>query len=84
MAAVVRHGVLWGAALAVWRVLRCNPFGRGGFDPVPGTYPRRTPSRLWSNPTLASAQMTPAIYHKMWLQAHLPRFHDYCVPSSLR
>jgi uncharacterized protein len=39
--AVVHHGVLRGAALAVWRVLRCNPFGRGGFDPVPGTYPRR-------------------------------------------
>src|SRR5271156_1429283 len=36
--AVARHGVLYGSALAVWRVLRCNPFGRGGFDPVPGTY----------------------------------------------
>jgi putative membrane protein insertion efficiency factor len=38
MVAVGRHGVLWGAALALWRVLRCNPFGQGGFDPVPGTY----------------------------------------------
>ena len=37
--AVARHGVLCGSALAVWRVLRCNPFGHGGFDPVPGTYP---------------------------------------------
>ena len=42
MVAVVHHGVLWGAALAVWRVLRCNPFGQGGFDPVPGTSPRRS------------------------------------------
>jgi hypothetical protein len=34
--AMARHGVLYGGALALWRVLRCNPFGRGGFDPVPG------------------------------------------------
>jgi uncharacterized protein len=39
IAAVARHGVAVGAALALWRVLRCNPFGHGGFDPVPGTYP---------------------------------------------
>ena len=29
------HGFLKGTLLAVWRVLRCNPFSRGGFDPVP-------------------------------------------------
>jgi putative membrane protein insertion efficiency factor len=29
------HGVLRGLPLSVWRVLRCNPFGRGGPDPVP-------------------------------------------------
>jgi putative membrane protein insertion efficiency factor len=33
--AVVRHGFFQGAALAVWRVLRCNPLARGGYDPVP-------------------------------------------------
>jgi len=33
--ALLRHGALKGALLAVWRVLRCNPFGRGGLDPVP-------------------------------------------------
>jgi putative membrane protein insertion efficiency factor len=43
MAAVSHHGVLWGSILALWRVLRCNPLGRGGFDPVPG--PTRRPSR---------------------------------------
>ncbi len=34
-AAVAKHGVLRGGALALWRLLRCQPFGRGGFDPVP-------------------------------------------------
>ncbi len=33
------HGPLKGTALAVWRVLRCNPFSAGGYDPVPGTDP---------------------------------------------
>ena len=34
-------GVLIGGALAVWRVLRCNPFSRGGEDPVPENPVRR-------------------------------------------
>jgi putative membrane protein insertion efficiency factor len=32
--AVYRHGVFKGGALAIWRVLRCNPFNSGGYDPV--------------------------------------------------
>jgi len=32
----VRHrGLLVGSALALWRVLRCNPFSPGGYDPGP-------------------------------------------------
>ena len=27
-------GLVRGSALAVWRVLRCNPWSHGGFDPV--------------------------------------------------
>lgn len=30
------HGALKGFALSVWRLVRCNPWNRGGVDPVPG------------------------------------------------
>jgi putative membrane protein insertion efficiency factor len=30
--ALRKHGLLKGSALAVWRVLRCNPWSRGGVD----------------------------------------------------
>ena len=30
-----KRGFFVGFALTVWRILRCNPFGRGGYDPVP-------------------------------------------------
>jgi len=33
--AIYRYGVLKGGYLAMWRVLRCQPFSRGGYDPVP-------------------------------------------------
>ena len=32
--AVETYGILRGGVLAVWRVLRCNPFSHGGYDPV--------------------------------------------------
>jgi uncharacterized protein len=32
--AVAVHGFVRGSALAVWRLLRCNPWSRGGYDPV--------------------------------------------------
>jgi len=31
--AVERFGILRGSVLAVWRLLRCNPFSHGGYDP---------------------------------------------------
>jgi putative membrane protein insertion efficiency factor len=44
--ALERHGVLRGTRLAVWRVLRCNPWNPGGVDDVPPAGPhRRHPHR---------------------------------------
>ena len=33
--AIERFGVFKGCALAAWRIIRCNPFSKGGYDPVP-------------------------------------------------
>ncbi len=33
--AIRKHGVFKGGALAAYRILRCNPFGKCGYDPVP-------------------------------------------------
>ncbi len=32
--AIVKKGIFKGILLALWRILRCNPFSKGGFDPV--------------------------------------------------
>ena len=33
--AIEDEGVIIGSALGFWRICRCNPFSRGGYDPVP-------------------------------------------------
>ena len=33
--AINKHGALKGGLLASYRILRCNPFSKGGYDPVP-------------------------------------------------
>ena len=33
--AIYKYGVIKGVVMAAWRVLRCNPWNAGGFDPVP-------------------------------------------------
>lgn len=46
-----RFGLFRGGLLAVWRLLRCNPFSNGGFDPVRETF------------TLRVGPVDPAVYH---------------------
>ncbi len=31
--ALQKYGLLKGTAKSIWRVLRCNPFSKGGYDP---------------------------------------------------
>ena len=40
--ALTVHGLFKGSVLAAWRILRCNPFGKPGLDPVP-------PKGKWNN-----------------------------------
>ena len=35
--AIKLHGAGKGFALGVWRIMRCNPLSKGGYDPVPGS-----------------------------------------------
>ena len=49
--AVESYGILRGSVLAAWRLLRCNPWSLGGYDPVqaqslfrPASSPRHTPA----------------------------------------
>ena len=32
--AIEKYGILKGIALGMWRILRCNPFSKGGYDPL--------------------------------------------------
>jgi hypothetical protein len=33
--AIEKHGAVKGGVMSIWRILRCNPFGGHGYDPVP-------------------------------------------------
>jgi len=59
--AIEEHGAIGGSLLAAWRLLRCNPLGKGGFDPVPMRDSRFPVSGLESrlSPTTASGTRRP-------------------------
>lgn len=33
-----KKNFFYASILSVWRILRCNPFSKGGYDPIPGTH----------------------------------------------
>jgi putative membrane protein insertion efficiency factor len=41
--AIRTHGAIRGSALAIWRILRCNPYGAGGVEPVPARRAKGAP-----------------------------------------
>ena len=41
--AFTKRGFFVGFGLTVWRILRCNPYGAGGYDPVPEKKAKRIP-----------------------------------------
>ena len=58
-----KRGFFVGLALSVWRILRCNPFCRPGFDPVPETgwrkkYPQVPFDRMRERPNDGAKQAT--------------------------
>jgi hypothetical protein len=51
--AIREHGAIKGSGLALWRVARCNPYGRGGIDPVPAPRNPRTYDAVVQEPQKA-------------------------------
>ena len=46
-----KHGPIKGLILTIWRILRCNPWGGSGYDPVPEKFTlRRTQADKWWRP----------------------------------
>jgi putative membrane protein insertion efficiency factor len=48
--AIRTHGAAKGAVLATWRILRCNPFGKGGIEHVPGAARARSYDDITPSP----------------------------------
>ena len=54
--AIQTHGCLKGLLLGAWRIARCNPLGRWGFDPVPEKGHWQNPARKLSPARLFSTR----------------------------
>lgn len=46
--ALEKHGAIKGTILAIWRLLRCNPFSRGGYDPVPDKFTLKREYKIYA------------------------------------
>ena len=49
---VEKHGALKGSLMAIARIIRCNPYCRGGYDPVPERFTLRSGVGKYREPSV--------------------------------
>ena len=53
--AVEKHGALKGSLMAIARIIRCNPYCRGGYDPVPERFTLRSGVGKYTEPSVCDS-----------------------------
>lgn len=83
MEAVTRHGIFRGGLYALWRILRCSPLARGGYDPVPPLPGGSSYSDSGPEPLAESGPgSAPAMPHSAAVDGGRIRMsHSHCCPS---
>ena len=75
LGAIERYGIIRGTWLGTLRICRCNPFSKGGWDPVPEKF-----DLLGRHKTIQPDPLSPAQRHALeylWLLAPRTRWHGY-------
>ena len=72
MEAIERRGVIKGSWLAARRLLRCQPFARAGFDPVPAEIDRISQPQEQGN-TAALESACRSIHRHLGMESHIGR-----------